>query len=356
MLCTERPRPQNRSRETTGRGGVMADCSKARTLNLETPLALPSGQGARRQENVHGTTAPGSKCRSSRSNHTTSLLTRRRRRQREWGYPSRFHIEPPSTIARRAGPVRSHPHTKCPAAAQPRTAARCLRSRLSPRESIKSQRPLGGGDLLGATKKLELPGSCQLKGRPSQTNPEERTTVGRDAPSFLPSSSRVFALSWGWRFPCFGVCPSRLPSPAVSTSETRRKMGWRFIRPMVKREKSARETLIYVRVNLMSSSHDPGVCHRRCRRRHVVLGSGNQRPPHGLRHLMQATRNSQTRVHLVSFVLDASPSLDWYFRCLAGRSRRSLRPGRHSAQPRLGVLVLSPDVGLGAGPHSGAEI
>lgn len=94
-----------------------------------------------------------------------------------------------------------------------------------------------GGDLLGATKKLELPGSCQLKGRPSQTNPEERTTDGRDAPSFLPSSSRVFALSWGWRFPCFGVCPSRRPSPAVSTSETRRKMGWRFIRPVVREGK-----------------------------------------------------------------------------------------------------------------------
>lgn len=106
--------------------------------------------------------------RAANAGRVVPTTPRRRRRQRELDIHRGFRIEPPSTIARRRGPVRSQPHTERPAA-QPRTAARCCVPGSWAGRDIKSQRTSGGGGLLGATKKLELPGSCQLKRRPSQS-------------------------------------------------------------------------------------------------------------------------------------------------------------------------------------------
>lgn len=81
--------------------------------------------------------------RAANAGRVVPTTLRRRRRQRELDIHRGFRIEPPSTIARRRGPVRSQPHTERPAA-QPRTAARCCVPGSWAGRDIKSQRTSGG--------------------------------------------------------------------------------------------------------------------------------------------------------------------------------------------------------------------
>lgn len=193
--------------------------------SISTNARLRAGQGVRRQEKSRAGQPVG-------RYHPVVVKPHRVSpdaagcRQRGWIHV--LHCSFELSLHRRCGPVRSEPHS-CSA---------------TNRRALLPSRLVGGG-LAGyqiasnwgfswLDKKLEPPSSCQLKGR---IQGQSRGKGDRSTRCVNFGVVQSFFWLVGRAFiPCFGlvdwICPSRLASPAASTSERDSGSGHgdRFVR------------------------------------------------------------------------------------------------------------------------------
>lgn len=206
----------------------MADI-EAGDLNLEKRSLAGWPRWEARQENVEGTVLANRQCHRS-SNHIRSLSSTR---MDTYMSPSRFRIEPPSTIARRAVQSDPNPTPNVPVLSHepPRVAFQ------APGWWARGISNRSNSGFFLALQKLELPSSCQLKGIHPKPIPRKGRRI--DEMRQLCRRPVVFTLSGG-HFHVFTYLP--LQTCIASRVHIGAGLGiraWRSIRPVLRTENSS---------------------------------------------------------------------------------------------------------------------
>lgn len=195
-------------------------------------LAGLFGQGVRRQENVEGTVLANRQYHQS-SNRIASLSSTR---MDTYMSPSRFRIEPPSTIARRAVQSDPNPTPNVPVLSHepPRVAFQ------APGWWARGISNRSNSGFFLARQKLELPSPCQLKGIHPRPIPRKGRRIDEVHHLCRPRHRPVVFGSSGGHFHVFTHLPLQTCiASRVHIGAGLGIRGWRSIRPVLRTKRGS---------------------------------------------------------------------------------------------------------------------